>query len=334
VPQVLRVLVGYDGSAQALEAVRLAGALARQAGARVTVLSVEQPPASALVLGLPGAAGATAARAVAAETELRTAARITAEEAAALLRPLGVSAEARGAVGSATEVLAGVAEREGLDLLVVGHQGKGALIEALLGSTAKRLAGDAPCPVLVARGPAPKAIRRVLVALNDSGPAHRAVEAAAPLARACGAALTLLHVTDTKLLARSHRAESMLRLRLDRDTSGKVALLWASELCRRVGVEPEVVQATGAAGATILAQAQSQGADLVAIGRRERRGLDRFALGSVSDAVLGGARCPVLLAGAQVETVETVVAPAPSTGASTASSAQSTRVRGEPVSTS
>ncbi len=98
----------------------------------------------------------------------------------------------------------------------------------------------------------------------------------------------LLHVMDTDLLTWAHRAESMLRLHLDRDADGKVALLWAGQLCQRMGVEAEMVQVQGAASPAILAQAVRRRVDLVAIGRGERRGPEQVALGRVSDAVLRG----------------------------------------------
>ena len=41
----------------------------------------------------------------------------------------------------------------GADLLVVGNRGRGALKEALLGSTSGRVADHAPCPVVVVRAP-------------------------------------------------------------------------------------------------------------------------------------------------------------------------------------
>jgi nucleotide-binding universal stress UspA family protein len=40
-----------------------------------------------------------------------------------------------------------------LDLLVVGNRGRGALKEALLGSTSGRVADHAPCPVVIVRAP-------------------------------------------------------------------------------------------------------------------------------------------------------------------------------------
>ena len=262
--EIKRLLVGSDGSEHARQAADLACVVARQTNARVTLLS----------------AGG--------------------EDAAAEARRLGagdVAVEARTTEGEAAAALVRVAERERFDLVVIGYGGKAALAEALLGSTTKRVLGSAPCPVLVARGPAPHAIERMLVALDDSDEARRAVEAAAMLARACGAALTLLHVVDTEVLARAPRAESMLRLRAGQDGYGKLSLLWANQLCGRAGLEAELVQVTGPAAQAILDHAVRRGADVVAVGRRERRGVGPLWLGGVSDEVLRDARGAVLVVG-------------------------------------
>ncbi len=51
--------------------------------------------------------------------------------------------------GDATDAL--ITAAEGADLLVVGNRGRGALKEALLGSTSGRIADHAPCPVVIVR---------------------------------------------------------------------------------------------------------------------------------------------------------------------------------------
>ena len=47
----------------------------------------------------------------------------------------------------------------GADLVVLGTHGRGAMLEALLGSTAKSILSSLPCDALVVRGPRPRAPR-------------------------------------------------------------------------------------------------------------------------------------------------------------------------------
>ena len=91
----------------------------------------------------------------------------------------------------------------------------------------------------------------------------------------------------------------MLRLHAGQDGIGQLSLLWANQLCERAGLEAELVQVKGPTAQAILDQAVRRGADVVAIGRRARRGADSFPLGRVSDEVLREARGAVLVAGPQ-----------------------------------
>lgn len=53
--------------------------------------------------------------------------------------------------GHTVPAIAGLIEREGFDLLVIGFMGHSALYSRLIGSTTDRLVDLAPCPVLVAK---------------------------------------------------------------------------------------------------------------------------------------------------------------------------------------
>jgi nucleotide-binding universal stress UspA family protein len=277
-----RLLVGYDGSEHAREAVRLAAYLARRSGAGLTVLSVEPAPAIGRPPRPPWAADA---------------ARETARDGAALAESHGVRAAARGAHGPPADVLVDIAGRGGYDLLVLGHGGTRSLVQMVVGSVAKRVAAEAPCPVLVVRDAVPAAIDHVLVGVTRSASSQRAAEAAVALARACGARLTLLHVIDTALLAATARAQTMAHLHVAEEADGKAALVWMSQLCQKAGVPDETVQATGQPAEVLLSIARERGAQVVAIGRPQRPGVERVVLGSESDAILRYVESAVLITG-------------------------------------
>ena len=67
----------------------------------------------------------------------------------------------------------------------------------------------------------------------------------------------------------------------------------------------------GRPGEVIVAKAVELGADLIVVGSHGRRGLNRMMLGSVSDAVVGAARCAVLVAKPAVQSDELLSAIAP-----------------------
>jgi nucleotide-binding universal stress UspA family protein len=177
-------------------------------------------------------------------------------------------------------------------------------MQMMLGSVTAGVVAAAPCPVLVVRDPAPEAIDHILVEVTRAAPSQRAVEAAISLARACAARLTLLHVIDTALLASAPRAASMLLLRRSVESDGAAALDRLSHVCRTSGVEADALQATGQAADVLLALAQERGAQVVAIGRPGRPGLERLVLGGESDAILRRAETAVLITGEESRVAE------------------------------
>lgn len=133
-----RILVGFDGSEQAQNALGQAIRLAKQFGATLTVLTAA---ADRLVRS-------DGMLTVAADEE---AGQHCAEEGARQAREAGISGvETRVSLEAPDDALAAEAAN-GYDLLVVGHRGVGALQELFLGSTAKSVVDRVRCSVLVVR---------------------------------------------------------------------------------------------------------------------------------------------------------------------------------------
>ena len=137
------VIVGFDGSAQAWDALRRAEAIAaaRQLPLHVCVVCADPPMLAA----------ATAYAGTLDEIRSEDAERAARVLANALAR---LPAEAHGEVRHgrpATELAAAAGPS---DLIVVGSRGWGTVRRIALGSTADRLVHDAPCPVLVLPRPA------------------------------------------------------------------------------------------------------------------------------------------------------------------------------------
>src|SRR5687768_547072 len=128
------LLVGYDGSALAGKAARLAGWLAARVGAAVTVLHVEQRAGAldALRGSTPMAADAVA--------------RAGGELVRAGASRGNVRVDIRAAAGDPSEVLAAAAPRA--DLVLVGHHGRSGLAALVAGSVAKQLVAAIDPPVL------------------------------------------------------------------------------------------------------------------------------------------------------------------------------------------
>jgi nucleotide-binding universal stress UspA family protein len=77
--------------------------------------------------------------------------------------------------GDAAEGIIQTAEESHADLVIVGQRGMTATPSFLLGGVSQKVATYAPCSILVVKEPMAK-LERILVAIDGSEPAHKAVE--------------------------------------------------------------------------------------------------------------------------------------------------------------
>jgi nucleotide-binding universal stress UspA family protein len=143
---------------------------------------------------------------------------------------------------------------------------------------------------------------RIIVALDGSPLAEQVLLYVEALADRFGSTITLLRATMTPdtLLTGSMAGESGLigdpTPLVEADRREAVAYLTA--LAARLHAQRRVVQRdypAGSAAEVIVQRARDVGADLIAMTTHGRGGLGRLVFGSVADAVLRSAPCPVLL---------------------------------------
>ncbi|MGC5333616.1 universal stress protein [Micromonospora sp. DT62] len=201
----------------------------------------------------------------------------------------GLTVEVRQVAGGPGATL--VEESRRAELVVVGSRGLGGFAGLLLGSVGTQVAAHAHCPVLVVR-PAEEPIPvagPVLVGVDGSEPAELAVGYAADEAARRGDGLVLLHVQPPDG---------------DRPTAPEPTETQAAELLDTaaaavrgshpgLAVEGRVLRAPKDEQALVEA---SGDAALVVVGSRGRGGFAGLLLGSVSQALVQHAHCPVLVA--------------------------------------
>jgi nucleotide-binding universal stress UspA family protein len=142
---------------------------------------------------------------------------------------------------------------------------------------------------------------RILVAIDESPSAERALQHAADLAKGLSAALRILHVVDMGWLALGPE----LAIDLDavskaRRTAGENLLASAQERVRASGLEAEInlvetAIPTQYIAAAIADAAAAWPADLLVVGSHGLRGVARLLLGSVAEGVARRSAVPVLL---------------------------------------
>lgn len=213
----------------------------------------------------------------------------------------GLLAQTRLATGMASSAIRREAAAAGADVIVMGTQGRTGLAHVLLGSTAERVVAAAGCPVMVvpagAEGPtgksAPMRIGRLLVPLDFSDASLEALEYALPIAQHHAASITLLHVLEPVAygldftLMPAHRGPAAKE-----EMAGRLKELAAPLQGRGLAVHC-LVQG-GAPADAIVEWAAERRPDLILMGTHGRRGLSHLVSGSVAEAVLRRAGCPVL----------------------------------------
>jgi nucleotide-binding universal stress UspA family protein len=139
---------------------------------------------------------------------------------------------------------------------------------------------------------------KILLALDDSKCSAGATDALIAQIKTKDTEVHLLHVVEPfpASLARrmgSQESPDFVAARLEQREFAKELLAQAAEKVRSAGFRVTTLIEEGDARDVILNQAERWHADLIIVGSHGRTGLDRFLIGSVSEAVARHARCSV-----------------------------------------
>lgn len=192
-------------------------------------------------------------------------------------------------LGPADLVLASIADERDAELIVLGPPR-----HPELGTTADRLLCRTQRPVLVVRRPDRLPPSRVLVAVDLSPPAEKALAEAIRLLSALPGgppAVELLFVLHPQELAASiHFAPERVRA-FAVDELRRFAAAAAPAFADRF----DLCVRTGDARDAILEEASGRQADLIVLGTHGRSGIERWLLGSVATGVLRRAATNLLI---------------------------------------
>jgi nucleotide-binding universal stress UspA family protein len=287
------LLVPLDGSELATRALPYAATLARMTRGRVMLVHVG--PVTTIHEG--GRSTTTAA-----SDDVQS----LLTEAAEWLRDQGVDSQATVVDGEVPPTILRVAREHGASLIVMSTHGRSGLGRVLYGSVADRVVHEAALPVVLVPAAAEVAWPdegplRILLPLDGSDPAERALGPLGELAGAIGAELVLLRVVEparpavqrvgfppTYAVPTAPDPEPELAAARDYLEDVAARLRGKSPV---VGVRAEV----GSPATTITALARAEQAHLVAMATHGRGGLTRLVMGNVATGTLQHATTPVLL---------------------------------------
>ncbi|WP_426368388.1 universal stress protein [Streptomyces sp. E-08] len=260
------VVVGVDGSSMSLAAVEAAADAAVRRGARLRVVHADVPVKPRHTV--PDPASRTLVDAAAAH---------------ALEVVPGVVVTKAVVRGDVVHVLE--AESAEADLIVVGSRGMGGIKGLLLGSTPVSLAARSHCPVMTVREEhrSSAAAGPVVLGVDGSPDSDQAVDVAFAEAARRHAELVAVHAWQPDKAAPGTGPESADRL-------------LAQVIAGRADTYPDVVARRDVVEGTereVLLEA-SKAAQLLVVGARGRSAIAGLFLGSVSQAVMTHAHCPVV----------------------------------------
>lgn len=196
------------------------------------------------------------------------------------------------------------------DLIVMMTHGRGAAGRMVFGSIADRVVRHGETPTLLVRVGEltrhPKTPHRVVIALDGSERAEKAIEGGARLAQACGLPIRLLRsvgLHDVKVELRNRRkpGESPMQMSptLYDDTLNDVRnaareyLDRHAETLRAKGNDVTADVVEGSVPFTIIWAVNPD--DILVMTTRGQGGYKRWALGSVAEKLIRESPCPVLL---------------------------------------
>ena len=285
------IVVGFDGSDHAVDALALGRLLARATGAELLV-----------VCAYPDDPLGESATAVEIAGEMRTDAEAHLSRAREIVAGAGERAELRAVAGaSPSHVLHDLAEELGARAIVVGPTHHGTVLRRITGSTPEHVLDHAPCPVAVApdgfaaREAGTGALRRVAVAYDGGDEAGHALAAAAELARAAGARVRLVTVVNSAAVGMYPPLDvssyEQLAELARREAQGRLAAAVAE--ADLDGVEVETAVLDGDVDVALVEDSRED--DLLFAGSRGHGPFRRVLLGSVSRHLLRESACPVVI---------------------------------------
>lgn len=200
--------------------------------------------------------------------------------------------------GAPADVITDVATEIDADLTVAGEHGHHRGIWGMLGSTVQRLVRCCPTPVLLARELPAAAPRRILTPVEESEFTSSILAWARDLALDFDASVLALHVLDAAPFAQIASVSSDQKTQQVEEEYHRQALEWVERQLDSAGIEPEDARAAivvGEARYEILAAQRRFGAELIVMGSHGAGAVERAFVGSITDATLRGAACPVLV---------------------------------------
>jgi nucleotide-binding universal stress UspA family protein len=197
-------------------------------------------------------------------------------------------------VGDTASVILSMAQKESVDLILIGSRGLGVIQEHVLGSVSHRVATHAPCPTLIVKSPLIP-LNNILLPIEHPLDAEWAIEWLAQKPFQSTPHLSLLHVIPFTQPVLPIGVLLPDAWKKELQTGSAHFTQEVANTLTKLGYQADRFVEPGAPSSIIqehIARLQPQ---LVLMGTYNRPALNRLAHGSVSHATVHHASCSVLL---------------------------------------
>jgi nucleotide-binding universal stress UspA family protein len=224
------------------------------------------------------------------------------DDAVARAKSAGVSCQHSILRGDPAEAIVDYAKSVGAEAIAMGTHGRTGIERLFMGSVAEGVLRSSSVPVLTTHGDgkvpiaAATAAIKILVPIDGSECASRALDTAIALAEPLHAELVICDVVDIARAAAMTAGEAELvgaYLDVLESEAKRVTDEGVHRASTRVRASSRVPQ--GIPVEVIEQLAKETGASLIVIGTHGRTGMGRFIIGSVAEGVVRGSEVPVVV---------------------------------------
>jgi nucleotide-binding universal stress UspA family protein len=203
-------------------------------------------------------------------------------------------------VGKAANSILDYVQENGIDLIVMASHGRSGISRWVYGSVADKVLHQAECSLAIIHPQVETELfthKRILVPLDGSLQAERALGPALKLAHEVSAKLILLRVTEMPPIPKepvdgcpgvesvTQAAELEARIYLERTRQSLIDS----------GIQISIQVSTGSVAESIIDTADEPQVDLIVMSSHGRSGVDRWIFGSVAEKTLRSAHCATLV---------------------------------------
>ncbi len=190
------------------------------------------------------------------------------------------------------------AAKNKISMIIMGRRGRTGLKRLVMGSTAARVIGHAPCNVLVVPKAAVVEFKSIVIATDGSPYSTTAASEAIGIAKKNNSKLTVISVVPAELAT----PMDVDFAATGRELLGEKEMQAAEKNAKAVkeaalkeGVAVQAFVMTGKPADAIIETAKEKSADLIIVGSHGRTGIKRLLMGSVAERVIVMSACAVLV---------------------------------------